>query len=102
MDNRKEVHYTSRRMIESFRHRGLHDLFVNGSARGVPPGLLEPVRACLSALHVAKAMGDLDVPGWWLRPLPGRARGWTLVVDGPWRITFGWGEHGPARIDLEP
>lgn len=90
-------------MIRSFRHRGLARLFNEGDGRGVPPRLARRIEARLAALHAAKRLADVALPGWRLHPLKGeRAGRWAIDVNGPWRITFEWDESGHAsRVDLE-
>ncbi len=88
-------------MIESFRHRGLRAFFEQGEPAGIRPDLVERVRSRLSALNAAKVVDDLNLPGWRLHRLHGKPVRWALAVNGPWRITFEWGDGGPARVDLE-
>ena len=56
-------------VLRSFRSKALRDLFVADDARGIRPDLVERVRARLQALHRAKAIDDLRVPGWRLHAL---------------------------------
>jgi proteic killer suppression protein len=88
-------------MIVSFRHRGLNALFERDDPSGIRPDLVDRVRARLSALENASAVEDLNMPGWRLHPLQGKPRRWAIAVNGPWRITFEWGQRGPERVDLE-
>jgi len=90
-------------MIRSFRRRGLARLFNDGDARGVSPKLVKRIERRLAALHAAKRLADVDVPGWRLHRLKGGGgHRWAIDVNGPWRITFEWDEDGHAlRVDLE-
>ncbi|MBR0682226.1 hypothetical protein GXW74_17175 [Roseomonas eburnea] len=88
-------------MIVSFRHRGLRAFFERDDPAGVRPDLVERVRSRLSALNAAKAVDELNLPGWRLHRLHGKPVRWALAVNGPWRITFEWGARGPERVDLE-
>lgn len=88
-------------MIVSFRHRGLRTFFERGESSGIRPDLTERVRSRLTALNVVKSVEDLNLPGWRLHRLHGKPVRWAIAVNGPWRITFEWGERGPERVDLE-
>jgi proteic killer suppression protein len=88
-------------VIGSFRHRGLKALLERDDASGIRPDLVERVRQRLSALDNAARVEDLNVPGWRLHPLKGKPKRWAIAANGPWRITFEWGERGPERVDLE-
>jgi proteic killer suppression protein len=56
-------------VVRSFRSKALRDFFLEEDARGVRPDLVERVRGRLQALHRAKSLDDLRVPGWRLHPL---------------------------------
>jgi proteic killer suppression protein len=88
-------------MIGSFRHRGLRAFLERDDPSGIRPDLVERVRSRLSALENAATVEDLNVPGWRLHALKGKPKRWAVAVNGPWRITFEWGERGPERVDLE-
>lgn len=88
-------------MIRSFRSKVLRDFFLNDHSRGIRADLVERVRGRLQALHRAKSLDDLRMPGWRLHVLHTRPARHAIAVNGPWRITFEW-EHGDAvRVDLE-
>jgi proteic killer suppression protein len=86
--------------IRSFRHKGLRDLFMSGTARGVRPDLLRRVEQRLSILDSARSVDDLRVQPWRLHSLRGQGR-WAIDVNGPWRITFRWHADEPHEVDLE-
>ena len=76
-------------VIVSFRHKGLEALYERNSTKGVQAEHAPKLRRILSALDVAVAPGDLDIPGFRLHPLKGRLRGhWSIWVSGNWRVTF--------------
>ena len=87
-------------MIQSFVHRGLRDLYMNGRSRGVRPDLQQRCVRRLDALDRAKTVSDLDLPGFGLHRLRGKPVRYSLRVNGPWRITFEWRDE-PVRVDLE-
>jgi proteic killer suppression protein len=86
--------------IRSFRHKGLRELFVTNTTKGVRPDLIERCRDRLTTLQGAKVIEQLQVPGWRLHRLRGEAR-WAIAVNGPWRITFAWDDGEVYDIDLE-
>lgn len=67
----------------------LRRLFETGNASGVQASHAKRLRLQLVALDTAKAIEDMDVPGFRLHPLKGSMRGrWAISVSGNWRITF--------------
>lgn len=86
--------------IRSFRHKGLRDLFVAESTKGMRPDLAERCRDRLTALQRAKVIESLQLPGWRLHKLRGEAR-WAIAVNGPWRITSAWDNGDAYDVDLE-
>lgn len=76
-------------MIRSFRHKGLQVFFETGSKAGIQPAHAPRLRELLTALHAAKAPGDLGRPSWRLHPLSGDLAGhWAVTVQANWRLTF--------------
>ncbi len=88
-------------MIRSFRHKGLAELFETGASAKVRPDLHKRAVRLLDALHRARAVADLNLPGVRLHPLRGTPRRWAMAVNGPWRITFEWEGEDAFRVDLE-
>jgi len=88
-------------MILTFRSKTLRDFFIDDDARGIRPDLVERVRARLQALHRAKSLDDLRVPGWRLHALRTKPVRFSVAVNGPWRITFEWKGSDATRVDLE-
>ena len=87
-------------MIESFRDKGLRELFETGRSNRVPSELRKRVIERLDALHAARTVVDLDRPGFAFHALKGTNR-CAISVDGPWRITFEWTSGRAYRVDLE-
>ena len=88
-------------MIESFKHRGLKELFEIGKSRGVRSDLHRRVIIRLDALDAAASLDALRQPGFDFHTLRGKPKRHSIHVNGPWCITFEW-EHGNARrVDLE-
>ena len=92
---------TVRHVIQSFRHKGLRDLFQTGATTGVRPDHQKRVLRILHALHQAHRLQDLSIPGFGLHPLHGKPKRYAVSVNGPWRITFEWIDGDAWRVGLE-
>ena len=56
----------------------------------------------LDALDVAETPEEMNIPGFDFHRLSGRRQGtYTVHVNGPWCITFGWDRADAIRVDLE-
>jgi proteic killer suppression protein len=88
-------------MIESFKHKGLRQLFEEDNARGVNAEHLRKIRQILAVLDVAETIDALDLPTFHLHPLQRDFKGfWAVTVRANWRIVFRF-EDGAARdVDL--
>ncbi|MHA3685377.1 type II toxin-antitoxin system RelE/ParE family toxin [Leucobacter sp. HY1910] len=76
-------------MIVSFRHKGLEQLYLTGSKKGVQGDHVPKLTRILSVLDVAHAPADVDIPGFRLHELKGDQTGhWSTRVNGNWRVTF--------------
>ena len=88
-------------MIQSFADKGLKELFETGRSRRVRQDLAKRSIQILDALHHAKKLDDLRLPGLRLHPdnryKPVR---WRVDVNGPWRITFEWEDGDAHKVDL--
>lgn len=89
-----------RRVIVSLRHKGLEQLYRDGSKKGVQGAHVpKPVRL-LSALDVAQAPADLAIPSFRTHALEGDLVGlWSIWVNGNWRVTFGFVENDMELVD---
>ncbi|MDX2221633.1 MAG: type II toxin-antitoxin system RelE/ParE family toxin [Rhodospirillaceae bacterium] len=88
-------------MIVSFRSKALKQFFEDDDPSGIRPDLVERVRARLQGLHRAKTLSDLNVPGWRCHRLHDVPPRYAIAVNGPWRVTFEWGDGSASRVDLE-
>jgi proteic killer suppression protein len=88
-------------MIESFRHKGLKELFETGKSAMVPPALRQRCSDRLEVLDAATDLSDLNLPGYNLHPLHTAPVRHSIHVNGPWRITFEWNAPKASRVDLE-
>jgi proteic killer suppression protein len=88
-------------MIESFRHKGLRQLFEDDNARGVNPDHVTKLRAILTVMNTAREIGDLDVTTFRLHPLTGNLKGfWSITVRANWRIVFRFEDGSAWDVDL--
>ncbi len=88
-------------MIESFRHKGLALLFMNNDASKVRPDLADRCRSRLDVLDNAAAPDGLNLPGFDFHSLRGKPKRYAVKVNGPWRITFEFGDGNALKVDLE-
>jgi proteic killer suppression protein len=76
-------------MIESFRHKGLKQLFEDDDAKGVNAEHMRKIKQILALLDAAEKVADLDYATFRLHPLKGDLKGfWSLTVRANWRIIF--------------
>jgi proteic killer suppression protein len=92
---------TIQRMIISFRHKGLAELFETGRTRRVRQDLQSRCLRRLEALDQAELLNDLNVPGFNFHGLHGVPKRYSIHVNGPWCITFEWKEGEALRVELE-
>jgi proteic killer suppression protein len=88
-------------MIESFRHRGLKELFETGKAAEIAPALRKRIIVRLDAMDAASDLRHLNKPGFDFHPLQGKPQRYSIHVNGPWCITFEWEDGKAKRVDLE-
>jgi proteic killer suppression protein len=88
-------------MIESFRHKGLKQLFQQDSSKGVSPEHVRKIKQILAVMDAAQNVDALDLPTFGLHPLKGNFKGsWAVTVRANWRIVFRF-ENGRAfDVDL--
>jgi toxin HigB-1 len=88
-------------VIESFRHRGLRQLYERGDRSGIRPDMVSRVERILQRLDVISAPEQMNLPGWRLHPLKGDLKGfWSVTVNGNWRVIFAWTGSAPADVDF--
>lgn len=60
------------------------------------------LRMQLAALDTAKAVDDMDIPGFRLHSLKGEMLGrWAITVSGNWRVTFEFRDGNAHVLDYE-
>ncbi len=55
----------------------------------------------LDAISTAKTPEALRLPGFDFHPLQGVPRRYSVHVNGPWCLTFGWEGENAVDVDLE-
>ena len=88
-------------MIESFKHKGLQELFEKGNSAKLQKSLVERALRRLDAIDVAKTPEALNVPGFYFHGLHGKPKRYSVHVSGPWCITFEWQGENAAKVDFE-
>ena len=91
-------------MIQSFRSRRLKRLWVDNDATTIDPNHVDKIWLQLDTLNRATHRNAMKVSGWKLHRAPskrGEGPRWKVDVNGPWRITFGWGKDGPIDVNYE-
>lgn len=87
-------------MIRSIRHKGLKRLYQADDPSGVDSEHVIKLRDILARLDAARALTDLDLPGFRLHPLKGERRGfWAIVVRANWRVIFRFADQDAFDID---
>ena len=52
--------------------------------------------------HASQVVADMEVPGYRLHPLKGRAKNrWSIWVSGNWRLTFEFKDGNAYVLDYE-
>jgi len=89
--------------LVGFRHKGLRQLYADGSAKGLSASLVDKLRKLLFALETAQNLEQVGrYPGWKLHPLKGDLKGyWSLTVSGNWRVIFRYDETVNTASDLD-
>jgi proteic killer suppression protein len=88
-------------VIQSFKHRGLRQLFQKGTRRGIRADHVAKVENILAVLNRARRPADMDLPGFGLHPLKGDLNGfWSVTVRANWRIIFRFEDGEVYDVDL--
>ena len=76
-------------MIRSFKHKGLERFFTTGNTSGIQSQHKSRLEEQLRALHTATVIEDMNIAGWKLHRLKGKAKSlWAMKISGNWRIVF--------------
>ena len=88
-------------MIKSFRHKGLGKYANEDVSKGLPTELLKRISIRLQFLKAAVTPESMNKPGFNFHGLRGEPKRYSVHVNGPWCITFGWDGDGAIDVDLE-
>ncbi|HKT20442.1 MAG TPA: type II toxin-antitoxin system RelE/ParE family toxin [Stellaceae bacterium] len=88
-------------MIETFRNKGLLELFETGASAKIASSLQKRIIRRLDALEAASDLAQLNQPGFNLHPLHTKPQRYSIHVNGPWCLTFEWETGKARRLDLE-
>ncbi|MEX9565143.1 type II toxin-antitoxin system RelE/ParE family toxin [Morganella morganii] len=89
-------------MIKSFKHKGLKQLFENGTISGIPAQDAVRINDRLQAIDSATMIEDLNIHIYKLHPLRGDRVGiWSITVRANWRITFEFRNGDAYILNLE-
>ena len=88
-------------MIESFRHKGLKQLFEDDNPKGVNAEHIRKLKQILALLDAATAVDGLDVQSFRLHALKGDLKGlWSITVRANWRVIFKFENGNASDVDL--
>jgi len=88
-------------MIQSFRHKGMQQLFADDNSRGVNAEHVRRIKQILTLLDAATKLDDLDIHSYRLHPLKGDLRGfWSITVRANWRIVFRFDNADVWDVDI--
>lgn len=89
-------------MIRNFSHKGVEKFFMTGSKAGIQASHALKLARQLARLNLAKAIVDMNVPGWNLHPLKGKLSGhWAVSVSGNWRLIFEFVDGDALNVDYD-
>lgn len=87
-------------MIRSIRHKGLKRLYEEDDRRGVVAEHADKLRRILARLDAAKAVSDMDLPGYRLHALKGEWLGfYAVTVRANWRVVFRFEQAEASDVD---
>ena len=88
-------------MIRNFSHRGLKELFYNGKSRRIDQRLHSRIIRRLDFLNMAASPEQMNLPGFDYHKLRGKPVRYTVHVNGPICVTFGFDGEDAIDVDLE-
>jgi proteic killer suppression protein len=88
-------------MIVGFRHKGLEEIYLEGTTRRIGTDYVRKCQRTLQLLDLAVKPEDMNLAGFHFHGLKGKAERWSVRVTGNYRITFGWAADNATEVDLE-
>ncbi len=90
------------KMIRSFKHKGLRELFEKGKSKYIAPDFAPKILRQMDAINQADTPEQLNFPGYDLHELKGeRAEVWAMKVNKNWRLTFRFRNGDAFDLNLE-
>ena len=88
-------------MIESFKHKGLRELFVDNRTSKLPAVRLRKIKLILAMIHSAHDPRDFNIPAFRLHRLkaPPYEGFYSIDVSGNFRIIFRWADGNAFDLD---
>jgi len=88
-------------VIRTFRSRPLKTFWQTGKAGKIKQDLIKRLIRRLDALDAATRPEDLNLPGFDFHRLHGDPPRYTVHINGPWCVTFGFDGDDAIDVDLE-
>lgn len=89
-------------MIKTFVHKGLAELWSRGRTAKIDSKLHDRVLRQLDRLDVIAKPEEMNLPGFDFHALRGhKPTRYTVHVNGPWCITFGFVNGDAVAVDFE-
>ena len=88
-------------VIRSFRSKALEGLWLTGRSAKIGPDLKSRCLRRLDVLNEAATPRDMNIPGFSFHGLRGKPKRYSVHVNGPWCVTFGWDGNDAVDVDLE-
>jgi proteic killer suppression protein len=76
-------------------------LFETGDSRKIAVALKARAVRRLDRMDAAADLAEVNIPGFNFHPLHGKPQRYSVHVNGPWTITFGWDGENAIDVDLE-
>jgi len=88
-------------MIESFKHKGLQELFEKSKTARLPQERLKKIKMLLSVLDSAQDLKDLNAPAFRLHKLkkPPLDGYYSIDVSGNFRLVFWFEDSQASEVD---
>lgn len=86
--------------IKTFKSLMLKELFETGESRRMDTKLVKRALGRMAALHGARQLKDLFIPGFELHKYPNTKSRYSISISGHWRITFDWDNNEAYNVDL--
>jgi proteic killer suppression protein len=88
-------------VIDSFRDKGLKEIYLNGETRRIGAEFVRKCVRILRLLEEAEHPEEMNIAGLGFHGLHGNPRRWSVMVTGNYRITFGWSGQSAKDVDFE-